>query len=117
MATPTEGNLNATTPAAPSGSANVEFQASAPYPDPNNPSALLRDISANFPTLKRFVCPVNGSLQDFTLPKIPAGVIILVWNAGVVEPDGGAQSYTLTGAAIHTAFVGAADDKLIAYFF
>jgi len=44
--TPTEGHFNATLPAAPAGSVNVVFQASAPYPDPNNPVLQVRDISA-----------------------------------------------------------------------
>jgi hypothetical protein len=45
--TPTEANLNDTTPAAPTGSVNVKWQASTAYPDPNNPSLELRDISAS----------------------------------------------------------------------
>jgi hypothetical protein len=52
MPTPTEINLNNTNPPAPAGTINVAWQASAPYPDPNNPTAPLRDVSANVPIVR-----------------------------------------------------------------
>ena len=45
-ATPTEVNLNSTDPAIPEGKLGVTFQASDPYPDPNDTSRMVRDVSA-----------------------------------------------------------------------
>ena len=45
-ATPTAVNLNSTDPAIPVGKLAVTFQASAPYPDPNDTSRVVRDVSA-----------------------------------------------------------------------
>ena len=47
-ATATEANLNDTTPAAPVGTANGKWLAGAPYADPNNPAAQVRDISVSY---------------------------------------------------------------------
>lgn len=45
-ATSTEANLNATSPAAPAGYTNVQWQAGSPVVDPNDPNFEVRDISA-----------------------------------------------------------------------
>lgn len=44
--TPTEVHLNGTTPSIPSGKLGVTFQAGAAYPDPNNPTLSVRNVSA-----------------------------------------------------------------------
>lgn len=62
MPTPTEINLNNTTPAAPTARQNVIWQVGLPYPDPNNPEVPLRDVSAYMPELHRVGITIdNGS--------------------------------------------------------
>lgn len=65
MSGPTEGNLNSTTPAAPSGKQNVVFQADSPFVDPITGN-LERDITA-YPE------PASSSLE---------GTIILAQDLG-----------------------------------
>lgn len=45
-AKPTQLNLNASSPAIPSGKPGVQFQVGSAYPDPNVPGAMVRDVSA-----------------------------------------------------------------------
>ena len=44
--TPTEVHLNGSSPAIPSGGLPVTFQGGTPYPDPNNPTLGVTDVSA-----------------------------------------------------------------------
>ncbi len=61
----TEANLNDTVPAAPpSAGKNVRWQASAPYPDPNNPTLQVRDVTAYYDTPYEIVCGFIGKLAD-----------------------------------------------------
>lgn len=56
--TSTAANLNDSVPPALVGFQNIKWQASAPYPDPNNPAYRVRDISAYVP-LQLIIVPMS----------------------------------------------------------
>jgi hypothetical protein len=72
--TPTEVNLG-NAPAAPAGSILGVWQAGAPYPDPNNPEALVRDASVYVDGRIQLVSAVGG--------KPAAGQLVMIYTAAV----------------------------------
>jgi hypothetical protein len=64
-ATSTEANLNATSPAAPAGYTNVQWQAGSPTADPNDPNFEVRDVSAYSTFAGRMSLQAAGG-TDFT---------------------------------------------------
>jgi hypothetical protein len=79
--TPTEIHLNATTPAAPAGKMNAQFQAGSPYPDPNNTSLLVRDVTANLPNIGG-VDPRSRTSETVHLAS--QGMLVTLTNASAV---------------------------------
>ena len=67
--TPTEVHLNATTPSTPEGAATVEFQAGDAYPDPNDPTKQVRDVSAYVPL---FIGATESPEADGVAGAVPA---------------------------------------------
>lgn len=76
-ATSTEANLNSTNPSAPSESTpannyvNIQWQASAPSPDPNDPNFEVRDVSA-YATFAGRIAAIAAGSSDLTYTLDPA---------------------------------------------
>jgi hypothetical protein len=79
IGTPTNLNLNGTTPPPPPGAVNVGTQAGLPYPDPNDPTQVVRDESDFY-----YPVPVGGSFvisADYQLSDVDSGYTIIANSA------------------------------------
>lgn len=92
-ATPTELNLNDSTPATPSGKAGVKFQAGTAYPDPNS-GIPVRDASAYVePFMGSGASHAPGAVPD---PGATAGTSKFLREDGSwVAPSGSGGAWTL----------------------
>jgi hypothetical protein len=76
---PTEVNLNSVTPPAVPDAINVFWQAGAAYPDPNDPTKLVRDTSAFY-----FPAPVGGDVilaADYQMSAVDSGFTFIANSA------------------------------------
>jgi len=84
-ATPTAVNLNSTDPAIPEGKSAVTFQASDPYPDPNDTSRSVRDVSAYTAGITRTVgITIEGVSGAAITPGVKGGIQVDFEGGGTI---------------------------------
>lgn len=107
-ATPTEVNLNGTTPAAQAGYRLGLFQSGTAYPDPNNPSVLVRDVSVEV-AIAGGVNAQSGT--TYTLQVSDAGELVVLSATATLTLPGGLPNFfcctvLFTGASGGTIAAG-----------